>query len=198
MVRPLSLDTDRSLDGAERLSRSRLVQGVPALGRCDFNALIRNGKADFPLVRLKWRCGNSRSALLADLGRCCGLNVVAISPVAGAFDDIGLPARQAAFGAPLRVAKRRPEATQPGQRARKHSRSEAARVTGACSLPCSSRGPKPYLRRKFRPSSPLRKISSRPHSRMMATAGRPSAEPYRPRLNGCGASKPETMQRRRR
>jgi hypothetical protein len=67
MVRPLSLDTDRSLDGAERLSRSRLVQGVPALGRCDFNALIRNGKADFPLVRLKWRCGNSRSALLADL-----------------------------------------------------------------------------------------------------------------------------------
>jgi hypothetical protein len=29
----------------------------------DFNALIRNGKADFPLVRLKWRCGNCRSEL---------------------------------------------------------------------------------------------------------------------------------------
>jgi hypothetical protein len=29
----------------------------------DFNALIRNGKANFQLVRLKWRCGNCRSDL---------------------------------------------------------------------------------------------------------------------------------------
>jgi hypothetical protein len=46
-------------------------------------------------------------------------NIVAISPVAGASDDIGLLARQSAFRTPLRVAQRRPEATQPRHGARK-------------------------------------------------------------------------------
>jgi hypothetical protein len=47
------------------------------------------------------------------------LDIVVISPVAGAPDDIGLLARQSAFWAPLRVAQRRPEATQPRHGARK-------------------------------------------------------------------------------
>jgi hypothetical protein len=47
------------------------------------------------------------------------LNVMAISPIAGALDDIGLLARQSAFRAALRVAQRCPEATQPRQDARK-------------------------------------------------------------------------------
>jgi hypothetical protein len=47
------------------------------------------------------------------------LDIVVISPVAGAPDDIGLLARQSAFRTPLRVAQHRPEATQPRYGARK-------------------------------------------------------------------------------
>jgi hypothetical protein len=39
------------------------------------------------------------------------LDIETISPVAGALDNIGLPARQAAFRAPFRADQPRPEAT---------------------------------------------------------------------------------------
>jgi hypothetical protein len=63
------------------------------------------------------------------------LSVAAISPVAGAPDDIRLLARQSAFRAPLRVAQRRPEATQPHHGARKSSL--------RCGFPHCRSGPRP-------------------------------------------------------
>jgi hypothetical protein len=53
----------RSLDGADRFPRSRLVQILPAFGRRGHDSLIRLGKGSIPFVRLKWRCGNCRSDL---------------------------------------------------------------------------------------------------------------------------------------
>jgi hypothetical protein len=35
-------------------------------GNADLDALIRAGKGDIPLVQLKWRCGNCRSASMTD------------------------------------------------------------------------------------------------------------------------------------
>jgi hypothetical protein len=35
-------------------------------GNADLDALIRNGKGDIPLVRLKWRCARCRSSSMTD------------------------------------------------------------------------------------------------------------------------------------
>jgi hypothetical protein len=40
---------------------------------------------------------------VARTAKVAGLDIETVSPVAGAFDDIGLPARQATFRAPLRA-----------------------------------------------------------------------------------------------
>jgi glycosyltransferase involved in cell wall biosynthesis len=49
--------------------------------------------------------------ILAMTAKVADLDIETIAPVAGALDDIGLPARQVAFRAPFRADQPRPEAT---------------------------------------------------------------------------------------
>jgi hypothetical protein len=53
---------DASFDGTDRFPHPCLVQkGMPARRRLD--ALIRAGRGDIPLVRLKWQCARCRSGM---------------------------------------------------------------------------------------------------------------------------------------
>jgi hypothetical protein len=123
-----------------RLSGSRLPRNVrlaPCRGRIFVIASSSDLLASYPARSrslsttpdyvLLWadtqlsghRVGTRVVDLSAGQWRPTNLDIVVISPVAGAPDNIGLVARQSAFWAPLRVAQRRPEAVQPSHGARK-------------------------------------------------------------------------------
>ena len=55
---------DRPLDGAPTGFRIHVwCKACRHSVDADLEALIRNGKGDIPLVRLKWQCANCRSGL---------------------------------------------------------------------------------------------------------------------------------------